>query len=203
MKQQIWFTSDTHFAHKNICRGVSEWKDGDRTRDFSCLESMNYRIVKQINNHVQQDDILYHLGDWSFNGVENIWNFRKQIICKNVHLILGNHDQHIKKNNWSFEHVGFPQDNFLSVQGYLELEIGKQTFVLSHYPMEEWLEMDRRGGIMLHGHCHHAIDESETNSIYRRMDVGMDWREFRPFSLEEILDKMRDRPLKKHNALIK
>lgn len=203
MKQQIWFTSDTHFAHKNICRGVSEWKDGDRTRDFSCLESMNYRIVKQINNHVQQDDILYHLGDWSFNGVENIWNFRKQIICKNVHLILGNHDQHIKKNNWSFEHVGFPQDNFLSVQGYLELEIGKQTFVLSHYPMEEWLEMDRRGGIMLHGHCHHAIDESETNSIYRRMDVGMDWREFRPFSLEEILDKMKNRPLKKHNALIK
>jgi len=89
------------------------------------------------------------------------------------------------------------------VQGYLELEIGKQTFVLSHYPMEEWLEMDRRGGIMLHGHCHHAIDESETNSIYRRMDVGMDWREFRPFSLEEILDKMKNRPLKKHNALIK
>jgi len=203
MKQQIWFTSDTHYAHKNICRGVSEWKDEDKTRNFSTLESMNWRIVKQINNHVEADDILYHLGDWSFNGVENIWNFRKQIICKNVHLIFGNHDQHIKKNNWSFEHVGFPQDNFLSVQGYLELEIGKQTFVLSHYPMEEWLEMDRRGGIMLHGHCHHAIDESETNSIYRRMDVGMDWREFRPFSLEEVLDKMKGRPLKKHNALLK
>lgn len=228
MKKQIWFTSDTHYAHKNICRGVSEWTGEDRTRDFETLEEMNYQIVKSINDHVKQDDILYHLGDWSFGGIENIWNFRKQIICEEIHLIFGNHDQHIKKNKvlpnciqvyrgeFEYNYIDGIQDElsftrpqavaqeiFSTTQGYLELEIDKQVFVLSHYPMEEWLEMDRRGGIMLHGHCHHALDSSETNQIYRRMDVGIDWEEFRPFSLEDILYKMRNRPLKKHNALLK
>ena len=78
MKKQIWFTSDTHYAHKNICRGVSEWTAADKTRDFETLNEMNLQIVKSINDHIGQDDVLYHLGDWSFGGIENIWNFRKQ-----------------------------------------------------------------------------------------------------------------------------
>ena len=44
------------------------------------------------------EDTLYHLGDWSFGGIENIWNFRKRINCKNIYLVPGNHDHHIKKN---------------------------------------------------------------------------------------------------------
>ena len=38
---------------------------------------MSQHIVEQINKYVQQDDILIHLGDWSFSGIEIIWNFKK------------------------------------------------------------------------------------------------------------------------------
>ncbi len=44
---------------------------------------------------VKPNDIIYHLGDWSFGGHENIKIFRNRIKCKNIHLILGNHDHHI------------------------------------------------------------------------------------------------------------
>lgn len=218
---KIWLTSDTHYNHKNICRGLSNWANKEATtRDFQTLEKMNDTMVNNINSWVMPDDILYHLGDWSFGGIESIWKFRQRIVCKNVHLISGNHDDHIKKNKllpncyYSGEVIvdnpnevitlgrcpTYAQELFTSVHNYLELEIDKQIFVLSHYPIDEWYEMDRKGAIMLHGHVHHKFDKLELNTKYRRMDVGIDWKEFRPYSLEEIVRIMSKRDRKEHSS---
>ena len=100
----VWIFSDPHFNHKNICRGVTNWRttDGEvpeeQTRDFSDLEKMNESIVNGINWNVGQDDILICLGDWSFGGFESIEQFRNRIVCQTIHLILGNHDHHIERN---------------------------------------------------------------------------------------------------------
>ena len=59
---------------------------------------MNNAIVNSINSVVREDDILIHLGDWSFGGIEQIWEFRKRIQCKNIYLFLGNHDHFIEQN---------------------------------------------------------------------------------------------------------
>ena len=91
----VWITSDTHYSHKNICRGVTSWRtpSGEipvsQTRDFSTIEKMNASIVNNINEVVGQDDMLIHLGDWSFGGNEQIREFWDRIICKNIHLVLG------------------------------------------------------------------------------------------------------------------
>ena len=75
---EVWITSDTHYNHKNICRGVTNWRlpNGEipvsQTRDFKNLDYMNDVIVNTINGLVGQDDILIHLGDWSFGGFEMI-----------------------------------------------------------------------------------------------------------------------------------
>ncbi len=75
---KVWTTSDTHYSHKNICRGVTNWRlpNGDvpesQTRPFETLEKMNASIVNNINGLVGQDDVLIHMGDWSFGGFENI-----------------------------------------------------------------------------------------------------------------------------------
>lgn len=101
--QKVFFSSDFHYAHKNICRGTSSWNlddhgDSDAVRDFDTLDQMNDAIVNGINNMVGQDDWLVCLGDWSFAGIENIWKFRRRIICNNIILIVGNHDHHIVNN---------------------------------------------------------------------------------------------------------
>jgi calcineurin-like phosphoesterase family protein len=216
---RIWFSSDFHYGHKNICRGISEWTDKETTaRDFETLDQMNYRIVRNINNVIMPNDILYFLGDWSFGGIENLWKFRKQIYCETIHFIIGNHDKSIKKNKqlpncwWSnsemfldadTDHVGLQvcaESLFTSVQDYLEIVLEGQIFVLSHYPIEEWFEMDRKGAIMLHGHCHHVLDNHNLNKNYKRMDVGIDWHDFRPYEIKEILSIMKNRPNKTHNS---
>ena len=97
-KDKLWFTADTHFGHKNIVSKESSWTDKSGCRDFPTKEEMSQNIIESINKYVKEDDILIHLGDWSFGGIENIWKYRKQIVCKNIYLTLGNHDNNIKKN---------------------------------------------------------------------------------------------------------
>ena len=79
--RKVWVTSDTHYSHTNICRGITNWRlpNGDvpekQTRPFETLDKMNASIVNNINEVVGQDDVLIHFGDWSFGGFEQIEEF--------------------------------------------------------------------------------------------------------------------------------
>jgi calcineurin-like phosphoesterase family protein len=190
----IWVFSDPHYGHKNICRGVTEWRteDGkipfDQTRDFKTLDQMNDTIVHNINSVVGQDDILICLGDWSFGGFENVEKFWDRLICKNIHLILGNHDHHIERDREDIQKL------FLSVSHYETLQVGKYTFRLMHYPISSWDGLNK-GVFHLHGHCH--LPTHMRFGRGQRMDVGMDGHpEFRPYNLmTEIVPLLKGRPI--------
>jgi calcineurin-like phosphoesterase family protein len=191
----VWVTSDSHFSHKNICRGVTNWRlpNGEipvgQTRDFTTIEKMNTSIVNNINSVVGQDDILIHLGDWSFGGFEQIREFWDRLICKNIHLILGNHDHHIDRNRDG------SQGLFQSVSHYNTVEIGDYKFQLMHYPISSWDGLNK-GVMHLHGHCH--LPTNKRFGVGKRMDVGMDGHpEFRPYNLiREIVPLLKNRPIK-------
>ena len=187
--QRLYFTSDTHYNHTNICRGVTRWTDAeDVTRDFKTLDQMNDRIVAGINAEVGQDDILIHLGDWSFGGFDSIEEFRNRINCKNIHLVLGNHDHHIQRNKGDIQRL------FASVNQYVELEVNKQhNFVLMHYPIMSWNKMND-GVIHLHGHVHLPPNRRIGNG--KMMDVGVDGNGLDPISLTKVLTLMNNRPVK-------
>jgi len=186
----VWITSDTHFGHTNIAGPkVSSWSGG--YRNFNSVHEMNMALVEGINKYVKEDDILYHLGDWSFGGAQNILQFRKYIVCKNIHLILGNHDQHIIDKDIPFDGTTFnPIELFTSVSQVLEVSHGKHKFFLSHYPHLSW-HGAHKGVIMLHGHEHSNFNKLNINTL--RMDIGVDSAklilgEYRPFSIEEVID---------------
>ena len=188
----VWIFSDPHYNHKNICRGVTNWRtqDGEipesQTRDFPTLEKMNTTIVGNINNVVGQDDILICLGDFSFGGFDSIQEFYNRLICKNIHLVLGNHDHHIERNRDDIQKL------FLSVSHYETLLIGEYTFKLMHYPISSWDGLSK-GVIHLHGHSH--LPENMRFGKGKRMDVGMDGHpEFRPYHImREIIPLMKKR----------
>ena len=186
-KQNIFFLADTHFHHKNICSATSVWEDENSTRKFGSLEAMNTTLLQNINFCVGENDILFHLGDFSFQGVDNIKYFRDLINCKNIHLILGNHDQNIANNRETT--CGIPtQTLFTSVQTYLEIEINKIPVVLSHYPLLTWRDK-YKGSVQLFGHSHGQInDKIESNQF----DVGVDnvfkkWGHYGALSWQQIL----------------
>jgi calcineurin-like phosphoesterase family protein len=189
---KVYITSDTHFGHKNICRGVTNWRtqDGeipvDSTRDFQTIEQMNQRLVDGINHFVGQDDTLIMLGDVSFGGFDNIGIFLERLVCHNIHLILGNHDTHIERDR------DFVRGRFLSVQHYLEANIEGQDFVLCHYPLQSWNGLNK-GVIHLHGHVHLSPNRKFGNG--KRMDVGVDGNGMDPYSISEIIKIMDKIPV--------
>ena len=203
-KGRIFFTSDTHYGHTNICRGVSNWRDENgnvpihQTRDFETLEQMNDKIVESINSTVGEHDTLFHLGDWSFGGFDNIEEFRNRINCKNIHLILGNHDHHIEHNKNDIQRL------FSSVHQYLRLQVsimpgtklyaGEMDLVLMHYPIASWHNMND-GVIHLHGHVH--LPPNKKLSQGKAMDVGVDGNNMMPYSLGEIINIMNKQPIAK------
>lgn len=187
----IYFFSDPHYGHKNICRGTTSWDlaelNGEqRVRDFDTLEEMNDALVNNFNSVVKENDIAYCLGDWSFGGHENIKRFRDRLNCKNIHLIFGNHDQHIVPINSSYRKL------FLSCDYYKELSLNvdrrfnqfrKVKIILSHYSHRVW-NHSHHGSIHLYGHSHGTLPDAGNRS----MDVGVDTHNLYPYHLDEILD---------------
>lgn len=198
--QDLFFTSDTHYSHSNICRATTRWNDAENlTRDFKSLDHMNNTLVDNINEVVGENDVLIHLGDWSFGGFDNIAEFRNRILCKNIHLVLGNHDHHIERNK------GGVRDLFSSVNHYINLDVrrpstfvkgkmDKFNFVLMHFPIASWDGMNN-GVIHLHGHVHLPPDLRIAQG--RAMDVGVDGNGYYPLGVYEVFNLLKNRPVKK------
>ena len=192
----LWFTSDTHYSHTNLVSGVTRWrnKDGEipmnAVREFPDIETMNDLMVDNINRNVDANDWLIHLGDWSFGGIEKVTEFREKINCKNIVLMIGNHDHHIQKEKSL-------QKLFTHVAYYEELSVtkkeGKQKLILCHYPIISWNGM-REGTFMLHGHQHLKDESRFCERGNRRMDIGLCGSpDFRPYHFEELVNIMQGR----------
>lgn len=190
--QNLFVTSDTHYAHKNICRATTNWSDKNNIRDFTSLDHMNSTIVNNINEVVGQDDILIHLGDFSFGGFDKISEFRKRITCQYIILVYGNHDHHIKNNR---DHV---QDLFWSTQDYIDLDLTmgseRHRFILMHYPIASWDGM-MKNTIHCHGHVH--LPKHQKIGDGKSIDVGMDGNDMKPYRIQEVISLMKNQPIRR------
>ena len=177
----IWFTSDTHLGHENIIRLCN--------RPFASAQEMDAAIIGNINAVVQPEDTLYILGDFAHRcGRDEIAAYRDRIACRNVRLVLGNHDS--------------CPDVFGKVEPYVELRPKQYAdvlmkgmprkdlpmLVLMHYPIVEWNGF-YHNSIHLHGHIHadHLYNVRCRDAHLRRYDVGVDANDFKPVSFDEIM----------------
>lgn len=181
--QNVFFTSDLHFGHKNMVRALSSWSDLENsTRDFKSVEEMNKKIIDNINSVVGLNDFLFILGDVAF-GNDSQLDCLQDINCKNLYLVFGNHDGKIRNN------VNFVQHRFISMDEIINLTVDKHNFVLFHYPMVEW-EGFHKGHIHLYGHVH--SNAKNKLGIGKSMDVGVDGNNFMPYSINDILKFLQE-----------
>lgn len=174
--QKIFFTADTHYHHANIVGpSVSQWKSG--YRNFQNIEMMDDTLSNNINELVAAEDILFHLGDFAW-GERNVSWFRERINCKNIYLVLGNHDKEIRKKPTL-------QSLFTKVFEFgTEILIDEIRFVLCHYALKVWHQW-AQGSIHLYGHSHGNLPPTG-----RSMDIGVDTNNFYPYSYLQITNEM-------------
>jgi|LakMenEpi03Aug12_release.lakeMendotaPanAssembly.Ray.scaffolds.fasta_scaffold00185_77 calcineurin-like phosphoesterase family protein len=167
-----FFTADTHFGHGNIIKYCKRPFLNKEELDFcdlikrgivphtelkiskETIELMDETIIQNINYSVGKDDNLVIIGDFCHNGKkEKIKEYRNHIKCKNVYLILGNHDD--RKNSI---------DVFKSVYENYLFNIDGQSIFTSHYPARSW-DKASKGSWMLYGHVHNAYYEEDNGRI--------------------------------------
>lgn len=181
MAETVFFTSDTHFGHKNIT-----WLG--RGRPFDDADAMTEGLVERWNERVHKGDRIYHLGDFSFMNKDRT----QEVIHRlngNIHVIRGNHDSGLDRF----------ADQFASYQSYKEIKMGEQRLVLFHFPILSWHKA-HQGSWHLHGHCHGNLPEDPN---IPRIDVGVDCTNYAPISYEEVSELLTGRtwiPVDHHDA---
>jgi len=168
----IYFTSDTHAWHTNIIRYCN--------RPFASAEAMTRALADNINAMVRPGDVLYHLGDFAFGTPAAIIHFREMIECRQIHLILGNHDKRIAQDKGLHR-------LFQRVHNFgLDVKVGSQHIVLCHYAMRVW-NHSHHSAWHLYGHSHGSLPEDAHALSF---DVGVDSWGYRPVSYAQIAGKM-------------
>jgi calcineurin-like phosphoesterase family protein len=165
-----WFTSDHHFGHARIIEYCE--------RPFGDVNEMNVKMTNYWNELIMPNDIVYYLGDFSFQSDRYIDRLNGKII-----LIRGNHDK--ERHLHLFD---------LAVDG-IEMKIGEFRCFLTHWPIEVWkkykagapeLEMLNIYDHIICGHVHEKWRVKEKN-----INVGVDVWDFKPIHMDELVRFMR------------
>lgn len=167
-----WFTSDTHYWHKNIIKYSN--------RPFSSVEEMNEAMIANYNAVVRPGDMVYHLGDFAFARDDQMDEILSRLPGQK-YLIWGNHDKGLKSNR------DLVKKHFIWARDMQEIRIGDQKIVLCHYSMRVW-NQSHYGSYQLYGHSHGSLyDDPHMLS----MDVGVDPNKFAPISYDQVVAHMK------------
>lgn len=158
--------SDTHFGHRNIIKYCDRpfWTDKEKEPYDEDVSLMNETMIKNWNDVVAPEDVIYHLGDFAFLSKEKLTELRWRLNGR-IRLVLGNHD---KKYPYEF----YRDLNFDRV--YDKPIVWHQFFIMSHEPIflavdnghiqkvygpgiEKW----NYPFVNLHGHIHNIKYDSQ------------------------------------------
>jgi calcineurin-like phosphoesterase family protein len=172
---QTFFTSDTHFDDEFAIQYFS--------RPFQSVDEMNAILVERWNNVVTDDDLVYHLGDFTTEDLSHFMKWTNQL-KGNIRILPGNMDR-----MWLNDFVADDKAQVLPPLVSLEFsEIGtadgSQVIVLCHYSMQVW-PLSSHGACHLFGHTHGKL-----KGIGKSFDVGVDCTDFTPLSLDQVAEKM-------------
>ncbi len=152
-------------------------------RPFKNIEEHDKTLIKNWNNVVNENDIVYYLGDFCFgkgtNSSDALNHFKK--LSGKIIMIAGNHDRHARNIKNSF---------FRWHEGLYEAKIRKDKIVLCHYPLLSW-NAAFHGRPHLFGHCHSGPNKIITHQP-NSYDVGVDNNNFTPISIDEVLIKLKE-----------
>ena len=172
-----WYTSDLHLNHVRLIES--------KFRNFDDEVAMNCKILENINTVVQPDDHLYILGDLSMSNQENdiyTEEWLKQIRCKTIIVIQGNHDrakildrlkEHKVITNW--------HPWLIIKDNAFHFEFNVAMF---HHPVMDY-HSSKEAVMCLHGHSHGTFKYPPVDLF----DVGLDVWNFKPVTVEQVLSR--------------
>lgn len=179
---KIYITSDTHFNHSNIIKYCN--------RPFSDVNEMNNTLIDNWNKIVNKNDLVIHLGDFSFGKtIASIKKIRDKL-NGDIILILGNHD-YLSQDDYI-------KAGFSHVYSKLEVNLYNTFCIFCHFQMLYWNKSEH-GSMHFYGHHHKETDKAEAiASMYasnRRFNAGVDLNNYTPINLYSIINELKNKPI--------
>lgn len=190
-----YFTSDTHFGHKNIIKYCE--------RPFKDFTHMDEVLINNWNSVVGDTDVVYHLGDVAL-GVYDRWAGIFERLNGYKVLIVGNHDRIFAGNaqkifDRHYDDYANWFDEFYA--NYVGLSLGDTIVNLSHFPYDgDSHDGDRyteyrlsdEGVTLIHGHTHSTgrVSRSKRNTL--QIHVGADAWDYTPVPEETIIQLIKE-----------
>ena len=188
-KDKLFFTSDTHFCHSNIIRYCN--------RPFKDVHEMNQVLVVNWNEVVPEDGVVFHLGDFALNAPTKSVQHILHSLNGKKYLVIGNHEKaalskEFLRNLW--EGIYDIAEIYVDDD---EVSYEQQHLVMCHYPMLAW-NASHRGSWQLFGHVHGGLsNKGVINHLPAQMDVGVDTNDFKPYTYQEVKEKITRQILNK------
>jgi calcineurin-like phosphoesterase family protein len=187
LEKEPFFISDLHLGHHNVIRF-----DG---RPYMSVDEMHVDIIKKWNDVVDDDDIVYYMGDLAMRVNETTKWIVHQLKGK-IHFIMGNHDRYkqiSQLGRWEDIHEYGTEIMVKDDESENKRDNGYQHIIMSHYPILSW-NKSHHGSWHLHGHCHGSLMKGNPDYYKRRvMDVGCNVIDYTPISYQEVKGIMSKR----------
>ncbi|MDA3856413.1 MAG: metallophosphoesterase family protein [Candidatus Woesearchaeota archaeon] len=176
-----FYISDYHLGHKNIIKFSS--------RPFANLDEMHKVIIENILKVMKRGDILYHIGDLSFNVSSQSWFFEELFkLGISLYMVEGNHE--IVPNI-------IPTCLVTNkLKKMIEIKINNHPVTLCHYPMVSW-NKSHYNAWLLYGHHHshsHGSSLIQDKTQGKMLNVNCEFHDYTPWSEKEIIEYMETRP---------
>jgi len=190
-----FYTSDTHFGHKNIIKFCN--------RPFKDVDHMNEIIIANWNKVVSPDDVVWHLGDVAMGQIDHTLPLVRRLNGYKI-LVPGNHDRIFSGESPAKieKFIGRYDEVFSLVTDEQKwTSIDGTTFMMCHFPYDgDSQERDRYSEIrpvesgipLIHGHTHSAERVSRSEHGTLQIHVGVDAWDFRPVSDLEIINLFKE-----------
>ena len=187
----VFFTSDLHLGHENVIKFDN--------RPFSSVEEMDEELISRWNKKVAPGDLVYVLGDLIWKARNNDADDILRSLNGQKILIKGNHDRFLHNAKAKKELAGIKDYDDITVK----LKDGTlKRCILSHYFIP-FYNGHFYGAIHLHGHSHVTAEAKSEVEIARELNrlgfpneiynVGCMYYNYEPVTLDEILDKWKQR----------
>jgi len=140
---------------------------------------MDEIIIKNLEERIKPQDILYFLGDLTFKEIK-AREFFERFEKIEVHFIIGNHD--------SRGVIKIAKEFCASVSHLKAIKIEDQPITLCHYAMRVW-NKSHFNAWQLYGHSH-----AKLLPVGKQYDVGVDNNDFYPISFNSLMKIMKESP---------
>ncbi len=170
----IYFTSDPHFGHDKPFlyepRGFTSWEEAGET------------IINNYNSIINDDDIVYLLGDCMLKNDEYGIQCLKRLKGRKF-LAIGNHDTEARIERYKMENI------FEDIEVGYRFRSGKFSFWLTHYPMMMGNYKEKHPVWNLSGHTHKKDPlRYAEDGIY---NIALDSQDNFPVSLEKVIEDIQ------------